>query len=143
MPAVASRGRGRRSVNEITMVPFIDVMLVLLIIFMVTATVITPGAINVPTAGKSSRPPENYMIVAIDDKGIYSHNTGRTGGKDTPLQPAQSEAALIASVQQALAGQPDMPVLLAADKNLPYQQVMSLMGRLREAGVQRIALSVK
>ena len=48
-----------------------------------------------------------------------------------------------ASVQQALAGQPDMPVLLAADKNLPYQQVMSLMGRLREAGVQRIALSVK
>ena len=143
MPAVASRGRGRRSVNEIHMVPFIDVMLVLLIIFMVTATVITPGAINVPTAGKSSRPPENYMIVAIDDKGVYSHNTGRTGGKDTPLQPAQSEAALIASVQQALAGQPDMPVLLAADKNLPYQQVMSLMGRLREAGVQRIALSVK
>lgn len=143
MPAVASRGRGRRSVNEINMVPFIDVMLVLLIIFMVTATVITPGAINVPTAGKSSRPPENYMIVAIDDKGVYSHNTGRTDGKDTPLQPAQSEAALIASVQQALAGQPDMPVLLAADKNLPYQQVMSLMGRLREAGVQRIALSVK
>ena len=143
MPAVASRGRGRRSVNEINMVPFIDVMLVLLIIFMVTATVITPGAINVPTAGKSSRPPENYMIVAIDDKGVYSHNTGRTGGKDAPLQPAQSEAALIASVQQALAGQPDMPVLLAADKNLPYQQVMSLMGRLREAGVQRIALSVK
>ena len=143
MPAVASRGRGRRSVNEINMVPFIDVMLVLLIIFMVTATVITPGAINVPTAGKSSRPPENYMIVAIDAKGVYSHNTGRTGGKDTPLQPAQSEAALIASVQQALAGQPDMPVLLAADKNLPYQQVMSLMGRLREAGVQRIALSVK
>ena len=77
MPAVASRGRGRRSVNEINMVPFIDVMLVLLIIFMVTATVITPGAINVPTAGKSSRPPENYMIVAIDDKGVYSHNTGR------------------------------------------------------------------
>ena len=98
MPAVASRGRGRRSVNEINMVPFIDVMLVLLIIFMVTATVITPGAINVPTAGKSSRPPENYMIVAIDDKGVYSHNTGRTGGKDTPLQPTQSEAALIASV---------------------------------------------
>ena len=62
MPAVASRGRGRRSVNEINMVPFIDVMLVLLIIFMVTATVITPGAINVPTAGKSSRPPENYKI---------------------------------------------------------------------------------
>ena len=143
MPAVASRGRGRRSVNEINMVPFIDVMLVLLIIFMVTATVITPGAINVPTAGKSSRPPENYMIVAIDDKGVYSHNTGRTGGKDTPLQPAQSEAALIASVQQALAGQPDMPVLLAADKNLPYQQIMSLMGRLREAGVQRVALSVQ
>ena len=132
MPAVASRGRGRRAVNEINMVPFIDVMLVLLIIFMVIATVITPGAINVPTAGKSARPPDNYMIVALDDKGIYSHNAGRAGGKDTPLQPASSEEALVASVRQALLQQPDMPVLLAVDKTLPYQQVMSLMGRLRE-----------
>ena len=143
MPAVASRGRGRRSVNEINMVPFIDVMLVLLIIFMVTATVITPGAINVPSAGKSARPPDNYLIVAIDDKGGYSHNQGRSEGRDSALQAVASEAALVAGVQQALARQPDLPVLLAADKNLPYQQVMSLMGRLREAGVQRVALSVK
>ena len=56
MPAVSSRGRGRRTVNEINMVPFIDVMLVLLIIFMVTAPMLTPGNIDVPTAGKSSKP---------------------------------------------------------------------------------------
>ncbi len=56
MPAASSRGRGRRTVNEINMVPFIDVMLVLLIIFMVTAPMLTPGAINVPSAGKSTKP---------------------------------------------------------------------------------------
>ena len=82
-------------------------------------------------------------IFAIDDKGGYSHNQGRSEGRDSALQAVASEAALVAGVQQALARQPDLPVLLAADKNLPYQQVMSLMGRLREAGVQRIALSVK
>ncbi|MFN7856967.1 MAG: biopolymer transporter ExbD, partial [Acidovorax sp.] len=48
MPALASRGRGRRTINEINMVPFIDVMLVLLIIFMVTAPMLTPGMIDVP-----------------------------------------------------------------------------------------------
>ena len=52
MPAMASRGRGRRTINEINMVPFIDVMLVLLIIFMVTAPMLTPGMIDVPSVGK-------------------------------------------------------------------------------------------
>jgi biopolymer transport protein TolR len=52
MPALASRGRSRRTINEINMVPFIDVMLVLLIIFMVTAPMLTPGLIDVPSVGK-------------------------------------------------------------------------------------------
>ena len=58
MPAVASRGRGRRTINEINMVPFIDVMLVLLIIFMVTAPLITPSLIDLPSVGKASRQPD-------------------------------------------------------------------------------------
>ena len=69
MPALVSRGRGRRTINEINMVPFIDVMLVLLIIFMVTATVITPGAINIPTAGQSSKTPDKRVDVLIDADG--------------------------------------------------------------------------
>ncbi|RRD55984.1 ExbD/TolR family protein [Comamonadaceae bacterium OH2545_COT-014] len=143
MPAVASRGRGRRTMNEINMVPFIDVMLVLLIIFMVTATVITPGAINVPSTGQAPRAPDNYLTVAIDAGGQLSANQGRENGQDTELQPAANESELLAHVQQALASQPGLPVLLAADKTLEYQKVMTVMGKLREAGVQRVALSVK
>jgi biopolymer transport protein TolR len=55
MPAVAHRGRGRRTMNEINMVPFIDVMLVLLIIFMVTAPLITPSLIDLPSVGKAAK----------------------------------------------------------------------------------------
>jgi biopolymer transport protein TolR len=138
MPAVMHRGR-RRSINEINMVPFIDVMLVLLIIFMVTATVITPGAINVPSAGKAARTPDDYITVAVDAQGKLSSNSG----KSTEMQDAAGDADLAQHVKQALQTAPDTPVLIAADKNLPYQQVITVMGKLRDAGVQRIALSVK
>jgi len=117
----------------------VDVMLVLLIIFMVTATVITPGAINVPSAGKAARAPDDYITVAVDAQGKFSSNTG----KGTQMQDATDEAALAQNVKQTLQTAPDLPVLIAADKNLPYQQVITVMGKLREAGAQRIALSVK
>ena len=125
--------------NDINMVPFIDVMLVLLIIFMVTATVITPGAINVPSAGKSSKAPDDYLTIAIDAKGVLKSNSG----KGTEMQEAASEKALVAQVEKALAANPELPVLVAGDKDLSYQQVVSVMGKLREAGVRHIALSVK
>ena len=64
MPAMSSRGRNRRTVNEINMVPFIDVMLVLLIIFMVTAPMLTPGSINVPSAGKSRAADQEHRLCA-------------------------------------------------------------------------------
>ena len=138
MPAVMHRGR-RRSINEINMVPFIDVMLVLLIIFMVTATVITPGVINIPSSGKAARAPDNYITVTIDAQGKLGSNTG----KGSPMEDASGDADLTEHVKQALQTAPDTPVLIAADKNLPYQQVITVMSKLREAGVQRIALSVK
>ena len=65
MPNVAHRGRGRRTMNEINMVPFIDVMLVLLIIFMVTAPLITPSLIDLPTVGKAKRSPDRKLEVVI------------------------------------------------------------------------------
>ncbi|MDR0275706.1 MAG: biopolymer transporter ExbD [Burkholderiaceae bacterium] len=139
MPAVIHRGR-RRAINEINMVPFIDVMLVLLIIFMVTATVITPGVINVPSAGQSSLPPDNYITVSV----YAGRQLGSDTGKNTPEQSAASQAELIRHVRQALQPAPDMPVLIAADKDLPYHQVITLMSKLRdEAGARRIALRVK
>ena len=136
MPATASRGRGRRTINEINMVPFIDVMLVLLIIFMVTATVITPGAINVPSAGTSQKAPDKRIDVMMNEDGQLS-----LGGEVSARELTETEA--IARVKEALAKDPELPVMLAADRELRYQQVVTLMRKLREAGVQRVGLSVK
>ncbi|MCA0324938.1 MAG: biopolymer transporter ExbD [Proteobacteria bacterium] len=122
--------------NEINMVPFIDVMLVLLIIFMVTATVITPGAINVPSAGKSSKAPDKRVDVLIDASGKLSLAGEVQRG-------SLSEKEAVAAVRAALAADPELPVMIAADSELRYQQVMSMMKQLREAGVQRVGLSVK
>ena len=136
MPSVSSRGRGRRTINEINMVPFIDVMLVLLIIFMVTATVITPGVINVPTAGKSQKAPDDRVDVLIDQD-------GRIGLAGELSAQAVSEDDAIERIKEAVAANPELPVMLAADSELRYQQVVTLMRKLREAGVQRLGLSVK
>ena len=138
MPAVASRGkRNRRTVNEINMVPFIDVMLVLLIIFMVTAPMLTPGAINVPKAGKSERPPtKNIAHVLLDKDGTIQLKTG-----STTKEISVKELGEAAKAWQS--GQPeDSAVLLVADKDLSYQTVMDAMGALQRANVQRIALQV-
>lgn len=139
MSAVASRsGRNRRTVNEINMVPFIDVMLVLLIIFMVTAPMLTPGAINVPSAGKSTKmPTRNVAHVLLDKDGNIRLKTG-PNEQSLSLQ----ELGVVASSWQA--DQPeDSAVVIQADKTLPYENVIAAMGELQRAGVKRVALGVK
>ena len=136
MPAVSSRGRGRRTINEINMVPFIDVMLVLLIIFMVTAPLITPGVINVPSAGQSTKAPDKLINVQISAEGKLS-----LAGEVKLSESTEKEA--IDVVKQALKDNPEMPVMISADSELRYQQVISMMKQLKEAGVQRVGLAVK
>ena len=81
MPSVASRGRGRRTINEINMVPFIDVMLVLLIIFMVTAPLITPSLIDLPSVGKANRQPDQKLEVVIGkDEALELRSAAPQGG---------------------------------------------------------------
>ena len=137
MPAAFSRGSKRRAMGDINMVPFIDVMLVLLIILMVTATAVAPSAINVPSAGAAgSRPPDQRIDVLIDDAGRISL-AGEVQQQDI------SEERAVEAIRAALAEQPDMPVMIAADSELRYQQVISMMRQVREAGVQRVGLAVK
>jgi len=139
MPSVSSRGgRQRRTVNEINMVPFIDVMLVLLVIFMVTAPMLTPGAINVPSAGKASRlPTENLARILIDKDGSIRLKTGST--EQVVLLNELGFAAKAWQAQQP----EDSAVVISADKTLSYDTVMQTMGQLQRAGVKRVALDVK
>ncbi len=138
MPATVTRGRGRRTINEINMVPFIDVMLVLLIIFMVTAPLIAPSVIDLPSAGKASRPPDVKMEVIIGkDESLDLKVADKTAR--LPLD------AIVAAIIQAQAGQPpgSSAVIISADKNVRYENVVKVMSELQKAGVQRVGLSVQ
>lgn len=136
MPSLVSRGRGRRTINEINMVPFIDVMLVLLIIFMVTAPLITPSVIDLPSVGKAARQPDQVIQIVI--------------GKDESLEMKLQEkttslslADIANAVKQAQSGQTNSAVVISADKNIKYEAVVRVMDTLQRAGVQRVGLSVQ
>ena len=138
MPAVSHRGSSRRrTISEINMVPFIDVMLVLLIIFMVTAPLITTGLVDLPSVGKSSKRPEHVveLVVGADER-LRLRVDGKEG---TPL--ALREVAAKVSALQA--GDATMPVVISADRGVKYEVVVKLMDTLQRAGVQRVGLSVK
>ena len=137
MSAMRSRGRGRRTINEINMVPFIDVMLVLLIIFMVTAPMLTPSAINVPSVGKGAKLPKSFGQVIVQQDGSVQL---KTDGNERPM----SLKALGAEAREWQAWQPDdTPILITADKDVSYDQVVKAMDALQRAGVQRVGLSVR
>lgn len=138
MPAMASRtGSRRRSMNEINMVPFIDVMLVLLIIFMVTAPMLTPSSVNVPSVGKGAKVPKTRADVIVEKDGSVRF---KADGNERTV-PVQN---LGATAKNWLKDQPeDTPVLISADKNVSYDSVMKAMSALQSAGIPRVALAVK
>jgi biopolymer transport protein TolR len=137
MPALANRGSRRRSMNEINMVPFIDVMLVLLIIFMVTAPLITTGVVDLPSVGKSQqRPPSVIEVIVGSDEKLRL----RIDQQD-PVGVALPQLA--ARVREKQGGQADVPVVISADKSVRYESVVRVMDVLQRAGVRRVGLSVK
>jgi biopolymer transport protein TolR len=139
MPSTLSRGGGRRrrAMNEINMVPFIDVMLVLLIIFMVTAPLITTGMVDVPTVGKSRQRPASVVevLVGADEKLRLRLDQGEP--------EAVTLARLPARVRQLQAGNADTPVIISADRNIKYDAVMNVMAALQKERIQRVGLTVK
>ena len=140
MPGVMARGNGgrhRRTMNEINMVPFIDVMLVLLIIFMVSAPLITTGLVDLPTVGKSKQRPQHVIevIVGSDDSVRM-----RVDSKDPQGLPMREVASRVLAAQ---AGVAETPVVISADKSVKYETVVKVMDALQRAGVQRVGLSVK
>ena len=139
MPAHVSRGRGRRTINEINMVPFIDVMLVLLIIFMVTAPLITPSMIDLTSVGRAAKQPDRIVQVTV---GKDEKLSVKANAKDAP-DAQVTMRDLISVVRQAQAGDATSPVVIAADKSVKYETVVKVMSELQKAGVQRVGLSVQ
>ena len=173
MPAVSSgsrrAGAHRRTINEINMVPFIDVMLVLLIIFMVSAPLITTGVVDLPSVGTSRQRPEKVIeVVVAADETLLMKVDGKTdtavsarpagggrtatgtgsrasGGAAAASGQAQQRAlgAIVARVQEVQGGDASIPVVISADRGVRYESVVKVMDGLQRAGVQRVGLSVK
>jgi len=133
MPATGKRGR--RLMGEINVVPYIDVMLVLLIIFMVTAPLLTQGVqVDLPKAPATPLTEQNRapLVVSIDRHGRLYVNVGEA--KQKPVD----EQTLAASVRTVLGRAADTPVLLKADQSVPYGRVIRAMVLLQQAGAPRV-----
>jgi biopolymer transport protein TolR len=143
MPTLsASRGRRKRFVSEINVVPYIDVMLVLLVIFMVTAPLIPTGQIDLPTVGRAGpqQQAEPYVEVVVAADGSL-----RVLTRNSPLQmdlPVQ-RPGLAGALREARGGDPRMPVVISGDGKARYEQVLEVMDEARSQGVERVGLMVR
>jgi biopolymer transport protein TolR len=136
MPAVSSRGRGRRTIAEINMVPFIDVMLVLLIIFMVTAPMISPSVVDLPSVGKAAKQPDKVIQIVINkDERLELVSDGKTNSATlTNIAP---------NVKQLVGEDNNTAVVISADRSVKYETVVKVMDSLQRAGIARVGLSVQ
>ena len=131
-----SARRQRRLKAEINVVPYIDVMLVLLVIFMVTAPMVQPVEITLPSVGKGAQPAAKPVEVRVDSEGRLQWRDLAVG--DTFA--GGNEGALVAAVKAAQAKDPQKPVVIAADKAVRYEKVLRVMDILQRENVARVGL---
>ena len=133
----ASRKNRRKPMSEINVVPYIDVMLVLLVIFMVTAPLLTQGVkVDLPQANAKPLPTENQepLVVSVDVAGNFYLNFGND--KDQPVDPQ----TLLARVAGLLRVNPRVPVMVKGDANVNYGAMIDLMVLLQKAGAPSVGL---
>ncbi len=131
--------RRRRAMAEINVVPYIDVMLVLLIIFMVVAPSIQPGQIDLPSVGQSLNPTVAPLEIRIKRDGTTSIVDRQRGGQEQ----AVARDNLLQTVRAIQVSHPDQAVVINADKNLKYDDVLRVMDSLQAGKIKRVGLLVK
>jgi biopolymer transport protein TolR len=128
--------RARKPINQINVVPYIDVMLVLLVIFMVTAPLVAPGEIQLPSVGSKLTPAVNALRVILKaDKSIELIDESAP----TRTTVKSSLSAFVPQVLAIQAGR-DQPVVIVADAGLRYEDVIGVLDRLQQGGVKRVGL---
>jgi biopolymer transport protein TolR len=123
--------------SDINVVPYIDVMLVLLIIFMATAASVNPGIVNLPTVGGAKIQTLPPIFLSVDA------NENITVKREGEASQTLSRLELGAFARTQAEKSADQPVVLAADKSVKYEVVMDVMAKLKENGVKRVGLAVK
>lgn len=138
--------KGRRSYtkspfSEINVVPYIDVMLVLLVIFMITAPVLTQGvAVDLPKAASSSLEPTQRepIIVSVNKQGEFFLNT--SAHPELPIDHQSLMLKVAAEIELAKQAQQNLPILVKGDQGVAYGQVVIAMGLLKQAGAEKVGL---
>ena len=125
-----------RLMNEINVVPYIDVMLVLLVIFMVTAPLMNPGQIDLPSVAKSLAPPVAPLEVMIKKDATLALRDHSRGGKESRV----SRAELIAILKARQGERAEQAVVISADKNVRYEEVINVMDVLQQQHIKKVGL---
>jgi biopolymer transport protein TolR len=128
--------RARKSMNQINVVPYIDVMLVLLVIFMVTAPLVNPGEIELPSVGTKLVAPAQPMEVTLKTDGTLLLRDQQAGGSVLTV----SRDELVARIRAKQAKLPDQPVVIAADRAARYEDVLGVLDLLQRNGVRKVGL---
>src|SRR5207245_7361194 len=132
--------RSRRLMNQINIVPYVAVMLVLLVIFLVTAPLVNPGMVDLPSVGKSSQPPATPLEVIVRrDQSLML----RERDKGRSDERAVSTGQLVAALRERQRKTPDQPVVISADKDVRYEAVLKVMDELQRQNIRRVGLLVK
>jgi len=128
--------RARKSINQINVVPYIDVMLVLLVIFMVTAPLVNPGEIELPSVGSKLVAPAAPLEVTL-----RADRTLWLADQQAAAPPAQvSREELVARIRSKQARLPDQPVVIAADRSARYEDVLGVLDLLQRNGAKKVGL---
>lgn len=134
-------GRGRKLKSEINVVPYIDVMLCLLIIFMVMPTSNNPQSIDLPHAEKAVRPPDAYIQVQLKANGSLSIGVAGKAAEAPETEPNRD--ALVRKLRTMHEQYPEYPVLIAGDKESKYDDVIQLISEAKKMGINRVGLATK
>jgi biopolymer transport protein TolR len=134
---VARLHRKRGAMSEINVVPYVDVMLVLLVIFMVTAPLVTPGVIDLPSVGQAGVPKVVPLEILITEDQKLSIRQRDAGGRIV-VERSIAKSELAGYIKD-----PKAPVLVGGDKNVKYDAVLQLLDELRAKGVERVGLQVR
>lgn len=127
--------RQRRLKNEINVVPYIDVMLVLLVIFMVATPMMTTGSVDLPTSGTAPVKPDKYIKVQVDDEGGLS--VFDANGKETKIRGIKELKGELSALKT---GDEKMAVLIAGDKATQYKNVIEVLDEVKKLGFQKVGL---
>ena len=128
--------RPRKSMNQINVVPYIDVMLVLLVIFMVTAPLVNPGEIELPSVGSKLTAPSAPLELTLRSDGRWWLEDKQLG--IPPLAVSKDE--LVQRIREKQAKVPGQPVVIAADKSARYEDVIGVLDLLQRNGAQKVGL---